>query len=118
MLDNQKKLVGIITHSDFGLHKHHVPLAGEQPSLFGALIDLQSSEQVGHEARGRRVKEIMSSPVVTVAEEAPVSTVTEIMVDRRVGWLPLMRGDQLAGIITRHDMLNLTATDESGGVSV
>ncbi len=62
----------------------------------------------------KQVKDVMSHPVVTVQEDAPTAQVAEIMVNKRVHRVPVMRGKELVGIITRHDLLKLIAGDEEG----
>ena len=48
-----------------------------------------------------KVREIMSSPVVTVREDTPMLEVARLMVERRIGGVPVVRRDgRLAGIVT------------------
>ena len=53
-------------------------------------------------------KAIMSTDVVSVKKDAPVSRVIEIMVENDVTGVPVINGDgTLAGIITEEDVLGL-----------
>lgn len=48
-----------------------------------------------------KVREIMSSPVVTVREDTPMLEVARLMVERRIGGVPVVRRDgRLVGIVT------------------
>ena len=48
-----------------------------------------------------KVREIMSSPVVTVREDTPMLEVARLMVQRRIGGVPVVRRDgRLVGIVT------------------
>ncbi|MFH1141895.1 MAG: CBS domain-containing protein, partial [Chloroflexota bacterium] len=62
-----------------------------------------------------QVKDVMEHPVVTVEEDTPTAQVAETMLNKRIHRLPVMRGQELVGIITRHDLLKLIA---SGGESI
>ena len=48
-----------------------------------------------------KVRDIMSSPVVTVREDTPMLEVARLMVERRIGGVPVVRRDgRLVGIVT------------------
>src|SRR3972149_7968894 len=50
------------------------------------------------------VREIMVEPVVLVREDTPLEEVARIMLQRRIGCLPVVDGaDKLVGIITESD---------------
>jgi acetoin utilization protein AcuB len=50
------------------------------------------------------VDEVMTKELVTVAEDAAIEEAALLMVDNKVGALPVMRGQQLVGIITETDL--------------
>jgi acetoin utilization protein AcuB len=50
------------------------------------------------------VDEVMTKELVTVAEDTPIEEAALLMVDNKVGALPVMRGQQLVGIITETDL--------------
>jgi acetoin utilization protein AcuB len=52
-----------------------------------------------------RVDRIMSSQVITVSEDTPLEEAARIMVDNKIGGLPVLRGEQLVGIITESDLM-------------
>ena len=52
-----------------------------------------------------RVKEIMTYPVVTVTPEASIGEVADIMVQKGIGCLPVVRDGQLVGMVTKTDLL-------------
>jgi CBS domain-containing protein len=52
-----------------------------------------------------RVKEVMSEPAITVSPEAPVKEATRLMLDRKIGCLPVVDGHSLVGIVTETDVL-------------
>lgn len=50
------------------------------------------------------VAEVMSQDVITVDEITPLEEAARIMADNMIGGLPVVRGDQLVGIITETDL--------------
>lgn len=50
------------------------------------------------------VKEIMTKDVVTVVEDTKLHDVAKIMLEKKIGGLPVMNGDQVVGIITESDI--------------
>jgi len=51
----------------------------------------------------RHLLEAKGGEVYTITPEAPVLDAIRLMAERRIGALPVMRGDTLAGIITERD---------------
>jgi acetoin utilization protein AcuB len=51
------------------------------------------------------VREIMTSPVITVTPDTPIDEAARIMLQDRIGCLPVLRGTELVGIITETDIL-------------
>jgi len=111
VVDEQGHLVGVLTHTDFGLHPKFRPLADNIYSLLGASTTPQHIQEVSRSVRGTLVKEVMHHPVTTVKEDTPIAEVMQLMLRQGIHRLPVMRDGRLVGIITRHDFLKLIATD-------
>lgn len=52
-----------------------------------------------------RVRDIMTREVTTVTPDTPVEEAARTMVERKIGCLPVLEGEQLVGIVTREDLL-------------
>jgi len=85
---------------------HHLPvvdadgnlvgMAAERDLLLAASHYLQSAVEIG---------DIMHRGVVTVPPEMPVSEAASLMIDKRIGGLPVVdEGEGLIGIITETDI--------------
>jgi CBS domain-containing protein len=59
--------------------------------------------------QGRTVGEIMTSEVVSVAEDTPAEEVANLLTQRRIRRVPIMRDKQLIGIVTRGDIVRWVA---------
>ena len=61
----------------------------------------------------RRVDEVMTPEVYTVDEDTDLGVVAQRMLEASVKRFPVMRGDQVVGIVSRHDLVKVIArTDE------
>ena len=67
------------------------------------------SEQDLLSKRGAQVKSIMSETVIGVNEDTSVEEIASLMATRKVKRLPVMRGQQLAGIVSRADIIRAMA---------
>ena len=53
------------------------------------------------------VKEVMNYPPVTIAPQASVQEAARLMLKEKIGCLPVLDKDELVGIVTETDMLQL-----------
>ena len=58
---------------------------------------------------GIAVKEVMSAPAITIAPQGSVQEAARLMMEKKIGCLPVLEGTQLVGLITETDMLKLVA---------
>ena len=57
------------------------------------------------------VKEIMSEPVHTASPETTVAEAGRVMIERKIGCLPVIEGGKLVGLVTETDFVRLVADD-------
>ncbi|MEE8504143.1 MAG: CBS domain-containing protein [candidate division NC10 bacterium] len=87
------KLVGIITDRDVRL-------------VFPSALTSGQREQDPHDALEKvMVQEIMTKQVITVAPDTSIADAARIILERRIGGLPVVQGSRLVGIITKTDIL-------------
>jgi CBS domain-containing protein len=60
---------------------------------------------------GVTAREIMSAPAVTIAPDATIEDLAELMIGRRMNPLPVVKDDRLIGIISRSDIIRLMAQE-------
>lgn len=95
----------------------HLPVVKERKGLVGlvtrdALNRALPSElsslsiwEINYQLARIKVRDVMVKKVLTVTEEATVEDAAQIMIDKKIGSLPVMRGGQLVGIVTDIDLL-------------
>jgi CBS domain-containing protein len=59
-----------------------------------------------HRIRNMLVKDIMSAPLITVERSASAADVVGIMLKKGISAIPVMDNGKLAGIVTRHSLVN------------
>ena len=107
VVDDEEQLVGMLTHSDFELHRKLIGMTDDLYELLGAWATPRSLEDAAKQAGSKQVKDVMHRSLATITEEASIAELAELMLRRKVHRLPVMRGGKLVGIITRHDLLKL-----------
>lgn len=94
VLDKHGKLVGIVTELD---------LLRASPSPATTL----SVYEIPYLLAKVKMREIMTTNVITVTEDTPIEEAARIMADNKIGGLPVMRDGKLVGIITETDLFKL-----------
>jgi len=105
VVDAAGHVVGIITEGDFlrrtetGTERQHRPRWLEVLLGPGRLAD----EYV--HSHSRKVEEVMTRQVVTVAEETPVDEIARLMERHRIKRVPVTRDNRVVGIVSRANLL-------------
>lgn len=108
ILDDEKRLVGLITMRSL---LRAVP---SDVSKFSPFV-------VNYVLAKIKARNIMVKDVVTITEDTPFEEAARIMADKKIGCLPVMRGDELIGIISDNDLFNTMVSllgARRGGVRV
>jgi len=52
-----------------------------------------------------KVKDVMTTKLITVNPETPVKQIAELMLKHKIGGVPVVEGERLVGIITEEDLI-------------
>jgi CBS domain-containing membrane protein len=52
-----------------------------------------------------RIKEVMTKPAITIRADAAVSDAARLMIEEKIGCLPVVENERLVGLITETDIL-------------
>jgi acetoin utilization protein AcuB len=87
----REKLVGVVARTDL---LHASPSVATTLSVF----------EMNYLLANLHVREVMSSPPITVPDDAPVEEVARVLVEKKIGCLPVMRDGAMVGLITETDI--------------
>ncbi|GAB4280113.1 MAG: CBS domain-containing protein [Coriobacteriia bacterium] len=105
---DEGQLVGIVTESDLIMQDVKLEFPTYVHLLDGFILYPPATAKFEEEFRkavGATVADVMTPDPVTVAPDASVEDVATLMVDRDVSRIPVVDGDTLVGIITKHDIV-------------
>ena len=94
-----KRLVGIVTDRD---------LRQAAPSSKSPLTMSEREEFMDE----LKVVEVMSRKLITASPDTTVREAAKVMVSEKIGCLPVVNGNQLVGIVTETDLLEMLVREE------
>ena len=108
VVDVTDKLIGIISEGDF-IRRAEIGTQRERGRWLRLLVGPgRIASDFVHE-RGRKVGEIMTPNPVTITEDTSLEEIVRTIEQRNVKRLPVVRRDQLVGIVTRSNLLQVVA---------
>jgi CBS domain-containing protein len=109
VVDAAGKLVGIISEGDF-LRRSEIGTQRRRGRFLKFILGPgQAATDFVHE-HGRKVAEIMTKEPLTISEDTNLEEIVELMEKNHVKRLPVMRGDQVIGIVSRANLLQAVAS--------
>lgn len=97
VVDQLGVLVGILSEADIIRHT-----GGVAPT---DLSDVANAARTMHEARLRRVADVMTRDVAIVSEDTSLHEIADLMLKRGIKRVPILKGNAVVGIVSRVDLL-------------
>jgi acetoin utilization protein AcuB len=94
VVDQRGRLVGIVTEQD---------LLKAAPSSATSLSVWEVNYLIGKII----VKRVMTKNVTTITEDTPIEEAARIMVDNKIGGVPIVRNGNVVGIVTETDLFKI-----------
>lgn len=88
-------------------HVRHLPVVTSAGALVGMLASLDVALSKLSARPDSLVAEVMSTALVTVREDADAAEAAQLMRERKVSALPVLRDGKLVGLITASDFLEI-----------
>lgn len=108
VIDKEGRLVGIVTEGDF-LRRAETGTQRRRPRWLEYLIGPgRLAEEYTH-SHGRKVDQIMTADPVIVSEDASLDEVVRTMEKHRIKRLPVVRGEEVVGIVSRANLVHALA---------
>ena len=111
VLDEHDRVIGVVTESDLIEQKKnlHLPTV---VTLFEGVLFLERPQKLKREIEkmlGATVKDIYSKKVITINENTTLEDIATIMSEKKVHLLPVLRGDELVGVVGKVDVVRALA---------
>lgn len=81
-----------------------VPVVNKKGKIIGVVSEADIVAK-----KGKQVKNIMTPKVIAVHEEMPVEEIASLMTHHGISRVPVMRDGELAGIVSRADIISAIA---------
>lgn len=104
VVDDAGKLIGIVTERDF-LRRQELGTEIKRPRWLEFLRGPGRQAVDFVREAGRKVHEIMTPNVYSVVPDAELVDIVEIMERHRIKRVPVVQGDHLVGIVSRHNFV-------------
>jgi len=106
------KMVGLVTESDLIMQDAKVHFPTYLSLLGGYILWPGSTERFESSLRkavGATVADVMTPEPVTVTPDALLGDVATLLVEREVSRVPVVEGETVVGIISKHDIVRSIA---------
>jgi CBS domain-containing protein len=113
VVDDNDRVLGVVTEMDMIVRNTRFKV----PNFIMILDSIIYLETPHHfrerleQMLGVTAREIMSKPAITIAPDATIEALAELMVDRRMNPIPVVEVDRLVGVISRSDIIRLMAQE-------
>ena len=108
VIDKDGRLAGMVTEGDF-LRRAETGTERRRPRWLEYLVGPGRLADEYTHFHGRKVSEIMTADPVTVTEETSLEEVVKLMEKRQIKRLPVVRGEEVVGIISRANLVHALA---------
>jgi len=107
VVDAAGKLVGIVSEGDF-IRRNEIGTQRRRGRWLTFLLGDSVADYIRE--HGRKVSDVMTSEPITVTEDATLEDIVNAMETNDIKRLPVMRGDNLVGIVSRANLLQAVAS--------
>lgn len=109
VVDADQRVLGIVSEGD--LMRRPENQTERHSSWWLALWELPEARAADYiHSHARTAGEVMTRDVVTVSEDAPLGEIAQLLEERRIKRVPVVRDGRLVGIVSRANLLHGLAT--------
>ena len=103
----ENDLVELVTKIMEWRNIHHIPVVDDNNRLTGLITKTNILEIKGQDTNIIVAKDIMIKDIITVDSETSIEKANKIMLDNKIGCLPIIELGDLVGILTKNDLSKL-----------
>jgi CBS domain-containing protein len=109
VVDGEGKLLGILSEADL-MHRVEIGTEKRRPWWQEAVTGAGTLAEEFAKSHGKKVGEIMTSEVVAVSEETPLSEIATLFERKRIKRVPVTEGGKLVGVVSRSNLIQALAS--------
>jgi CBS domain-containing protein len=108
VIDKEGRLVGIVTEGDF-LRRTETGTQRRRPRWLEYLLGPGRLADEYTRSHGRKVREVMTADPLTASDDTPLDEIVHTMEKRGIKRLPVLRGTEVVGIVSRANLVHALA---------
>jgi CBS domain-containing protein len=109
VLDANRNLVGVLSEADL-IHRVEIGTEKHRPWWLEAVTGASTPAEEFAKSHGKKVGELMTTSVVAVSEETPLSEIAALFEHKRIKRVPVVKDGKLVGIVSRANLIQALAS--------
>lgn len=109
VVDATGKLVGVVSEGDF-IRRSEIGTGRKRGRWLRFILGPGQTASDFVQEHGRKVAEVMTKSPLTITEDTALPEIVDMMEKNHVKRLPVVRGDQIVGIVSRANLLQTVAS--------
>lgn len=112
VVDGGGRLLGIVSEGDL-IRRPEIDTDRVKLGWLRLLLSDEARARDFVKSHGRKAREVMTQPAISVAADAPLAEVVRLMARHRIKRLPVVDKGRLVGLVTRTDLLRAVAARQA-----
>jgi CBS domain-containing protein len=109
VLDQDGNLIGILSEADL-IHRAEIGTEKHRPRWLEAVTGATTLAEEFAKSHGKKVGEVMTTGVISVTEETPLSDIATLFERKRIKRVPVVQDGKLVGIVSRANLIQALAS--------
>ena len=109
VLDKDGNLVGVLSEADL-IHRAEIGTEKHRPWWLEAVTGASTLAEEFAKSHGKKVGEVMTDGVISVAEETPLSEIAALFERKRIKRVPVVKDGKLVGIVSQSNLIQALAS--------
>ena len=102
-------LVGMLSEADL-IHRAEIGTEKHRPWWLEAVTGASTLAEEFAKSHGKKVGEVMTTGVISVSEDTPLSEIAALFERKRIKRVPVVKDGKLVGIVSRSNLIQALAT--------
>jgi CBS domain-containing protein len=109
VVDEASNLVGMLSEVDL-IHRAEIGTEKHRPWWLEAVTGATTLAEEFAKSHGKKVGEVMTTGVISVTEETPLSEIAALFERKRIKRVPVVKDGKLVGIVSRSNLIQALAS--------